>query len=85
MKMTVALLLCVAVFVFSCGADKPKASNSEPAVPSTTGRAESRGLEAAGVAGYDGAGIRRSVDNALNRSDVQNAETKKAIDQINVK
>jgi hypothetical protein len=64
----------------SCS-DKPKASNSESAPSETTGRVETRGLEAASAVGYDGAAIRHQVDNALNKTDAQNAETKKEMDQ----
>jgi hypothetical protein len=85
MKILAAFLLCVTVFVVSCSADKPKASNSESASPAAPGRADSRSLEAAGVVGYDGAAIRRSVDKALNQNDARNAETKKAIDQATEK
>ncbi len=84
MKRTLALLLCLTVFLISCG-DKPKAPTSDSAPPQATGRDETRGLEAAGAVGYDGAAIRRQVDNALNKTDVQNAETRKAMDQINAK
>jgi hypothetical protein len=84
MKITLALLLCLTVFLISCG-DKPKASTSDSAPSHATGRAETRGLEAAGAVGYDGAAIRHEVDNALNKTDVQNAETRKAMDQINAK
>ena len=81
MKILIALLLLATLFTAGCDADKPKASNSESAPPASLGRAETRGLKAAGAVGYDGAGIRCSVDNALNQNDAHNAESKKAIDQ----
>ena len=81
MKTMVAVLLFLSVFIVSCG-NKPKASTSESTSPQATGRAETRGLETAGAVGYDGAGIRRQVDNALNKNDAQNAETKKEVDRI---
>ena len=84
MKTTLALLLCLTVFFVSCG-EKPNSSTSDSAPPQTTGRAETRGLEAAGAVGYDGAAFRREVDNALNKTDVQNAETRKAMEQIDAK
>ena len=84
MKTTLALLLCLTVFLVSCG-QKPKSSTSDSAPPQATGRPETRGLEAAGAVGYDGTAIRHEVDNALNKTDVQNAETKKEMDQINAK
>jgi hypothetical protein len=54
-------------------------------LPQTTGRAETRGLEAASAVGYDGAAIRQQVDNALNKTDAKNAEMKKAMDQVDGK
>ena len=84
MKTRIAVLLCAAVFMVSCG-DKPKASSVKSATPQASGRVETRGPEGAGAVGYDGAAIRRAVDNALNRTDARNAETKKRIDQINGK
>lgn len=68
----------------SCS-DKPKTSTSDSTPPQATGRAETHGLEAASAVGYDGAGIRRQVDKALNKTDAQTAETKKEMDQINGK
>jgi hypothetical protein len=85
MKILAAFLLCATVFVVSCSSDKPNASNSESSSPAAPGRVDTRGLEAASVVGYDGAGIRRSVDNALNQNDAQTAETKKAIVQATEK
>jgi hypothetical protein len=77
----VAFLLFVIVFIVSCSVDNPKTSNPESAPLAEQGRAESRGLAASSVIGYEGAGIRRSVENALNQHAARNAETKKAIDQ----
>jgi hypothetical protein len=84
MKTTMAFLLCLTVFMVSCS-DKPKASTSESAPPQAAGRAETRGLDAASAVGYDGAAIRHQVDNALNKTDARNAETRKEMDQINAK
>ena len=84
MKTTMAFLLCLTCFMVNCS-DKPKATTSDSIPPQATGRAETRGLEGASAVGYDGAAIRHQVDNALNKNDAQNAESKKAMDQINGK
>jgi hypothetical protein len=81
MKMKAAFLFCVLLFIAGCGSDKPEA----PAPAAAPGRTETRGLEAAGAAGYDGAGVRRSVDKMLNQNDARNAETKRALDQASEK
>ena len=85
MKVMAAFLLFATILVVGCDSDKPKASNSEsaPLPPAAGRRPETRGLEAIGIIGYDGVGMRRSIDNALNQNDAQNAATKKAIDQTN--
>ena len=85
MKLKAVFLLCAALIIVGCGSDQPKLSSSESAPPTPPGRNESRGLEAADVAGYNGTGIRRSVDKMLNQNDARNAETKKIIDQANEK
>jgi hypothetical protein len=79
MKSKAAILLCLTVFMVSCDTDKPKVTSPAAA----HGRAETRGLEAAGAAGYDGAGVRRSVDKMLDQNDARDAETKRAIDRAN--
>ena len=84
MKHIIALLLCALFVIAGCSPEKPKASNPE-ASPSTQGRPETRGIEASSAVGYDGAAMRRSVDNALNKNDARNAEMQKAIDQANGK
>ena len=85
MKIMAVSLLCVTVFMISCGIDSPlsEASNSQSAPLVATGTAKS--LEYSWRCRYDSAGIRRSVDNALNLNDARNAETKKRIDQTNGK
>jgi hypothetical protein len=84
MKTAIAFLFCLSLFMVSCG-DKPKAATSESTPPQAAGRSETRGLEAASAVGYDGAAIRHQVDNALNKTDAQNAEMKKAMDQADGK
>ncbi|MGO9377742.1 MAG: hypothetical protein ACLPN1_18950 [Dissulfurispiraceae bacterium] len=82
MKTKVAILFCLTIFMVSC-ADKSRSSTSDSPLAAAPGKAETRALEAAGAVGYVGAGIRHSVDNALNQNDAINAETKKEMDQIN--
>ncbi|HMK59727.1 MAG TPA: hypothetical protein VK452_01110 [Dissulfurispiraceae bacterium] len=81
MKIIVFVLAPLIAFIFGCNADKAKTPSSETSSPSATGRAETRGLEAAGIVGYDGAGMRRSLDNALDQNDARNAEMKKTMEQ----
>jgi hypothetical protein len=80
-KIIAILSILVMVFIYSCNTDKPGPAKSESSSSVNTGRPETKGLEAAGAVGYDGAGIRRSVDKALNQNDARNAEEKKAIEQ----
>ena len=82
MRTIVAFILCLTCFMVSCS-DKSKTSTSESAPTQAAGRAETRGLEGASAVGYDGATIRHQVDNALNKNDAQNAETKREMDKIN--
>jgi hypothetical protein len=83
MKITL-IALSFLVFLFGCGADKSKSSDSE-AAPSSAGRSGTRVIEAGSAVGYDGAAMRRSVDKALNQNDARNAEQKKAIEQASGK
>jgi len=84
MKTVVIALSFLLVFMFGCGADKSKSSDSGSTQPSP-GRPDTRGIEAATAVGYDGAAMRRSVDKALNQNDARNAEQQKAIEQVNGK
>jgi hypothetical protein len=84
MKIVVVALSCLLVFMFACGADKSKSSESGSAQPSA-GRPDTRAVEAASAVGYDGAAMRRSVDKALNQNDARIAEQQKAIEQANGK
>jgi hypothetical protein len=80
MKIAVIALSFVLVFMFGCGADKSKSSDSVSTQPAP-GRSETRGIEAASAVGYDGSAMRRSVDKALNQNDARNTEQQKAIEQ----
>jgi hypothetical protein len=84
MKITVIALVFAAVFMFGCGVDKSKSSDSGSAQPSN-GRPDTRAVDAASAVGYDGAAMRRSVDKALNQNDARIAEQQKAIEQANGK
>ena len=84
MKIAVIALSFLLVFLFGCGADKSKSSDSGSTQPSA-GRPDTRAVGAASAVGYDGAAMRRSVDKALNQNDARNAEQQKAIEQANGK
>ena len=84
MKIAVIALSFLLVLLFGCGADKSKSSDSGTTQPSS-GRPDTRAVDAASAVGYDGAVMRRSVDKALNQNDARNAEQQKAIDQANGK
>jgi|GEM_PF-929599 len=81
MKVMTILLLCVSLFLASCGENKQKAPNSQSAPAAPTGRLTTRGIKAASILGYDSVGMRRSIDKALDQNDAKNAEEKKALDQ----
>jgi hypothetical protein len=80
MKIEVIALSLALVFMFGCGTDKAKTSDSG-STQSSAGRPDTRSIEAASAVGYDGAAMRRSVDKALNKNDARNAEQQKATEQ----
>jgi hypothetical protein len=81
MKIIAAVLSGLMLIMSGCGEDKSKTSSSESSPAIGPGRTETRGIEASSIVGYDGAGMRRSVDRALNQADARNAEQAKAIEQ----
>jgi len=79
-KKLVVMLSLILVFMFGCSADKSNSSDLGSTQPSS-GRPETRAIDAANVVGYDGAAMRHSVDKTLDQNDARNAEQQKAIDQ----
>jgi hypothetical protein len=90
-----AILVLVCLCCAGCGGDPPPAppepaKPAEPAEPAEPAKAvepakeprpETRKIEAAGAAGYNGKTIRRSVDKVLDKNDQRNAEIEKAAQQ----
>jgi hypothetical protein len=66
MQLLSACALCGCAVLAGCG--------GKPPPPADAGRAESRPLEAAGAAGYDGAALRQQVDRMLDERDRQQRE-----------
>lgn len=54
------------------------ASNQPQSTEKYEGRTETKPIEGASAAGYDGTAMRKSVDNALNKNDSRNQELDKA-------
>ncbi len=78
MKITLKLGSIALLFLVGC-----TSSPQQPVVQKDQGRPETKKLEAATAVGYDGAAIRKNVDNTLNKTDdrtnaidKQGAETK---------
>jgi hypothetical protein len=79
-KKLVVFLSFILVLTFGCSAEKQNAEESGSSKTSS-GRPDTRAIDAASVVGYDGASMRRSADKALDQNDVRTAEQQKAIDQ----
>ena len=54
-------------------------SNQPQSVQSSPGRKETKSLEAASAAGYDGKAIRKGVDATLNKNDEHNQDLEKEL------
>ena len=67
-------LLIVMLFILSCGSGSP-APNAKD---TTQGRAETKVVEAASAAGYNGSQMRKKIDKTLDRNDERNKEIEKA-------
>jgi len=65
-------LVMIAVLLFGC-------SKAEELRPKYEGRSETKNLQGADAAGYDGTAIRKSVDNTLNKTDQHNESADKAL------
>jgi len=66
------LILLIAFFL-GCGSSQP--SSKSKALPQ--GRAETKAVEAASAAGYDGSQFRKKIDQTLNRNDERNQAIEK--------
>jgi hypothetical protein len=74
MKNRILLFCTIAALLAGCSsASQPQ--NGE----SYQGRQETKKLEGASAAGYDGTAVRKNVDNTLNRNDDHNQELDKAM------
>ncbi len=65
-------LVMIAAVLFGC-------SKAEEPSPKYEGRGESKKLQAADAVGYDGAAMRKNVDNMLNKTDQHNESADKAL------
>jgi len=62
------------LFVLSCGSGNPAPkANGAPG-----GRSETKAVESASVAGYNGSQMRKKIDKTLDRNDERNKEIEKA-------
>ena len=62
------------LFILSCGSGSP--APKAKVVPQ--GRAETKMVEGASAAGYDGSQMRKKIDKTLDRNDERNKEIEKA-------
>ncbi len=68
------LILCTIAFLAGCS------SSSQPqGGEKYQGREETKKLEGASAAGYDGTAVRKSVDSTLNKNDDHNQDLDKAL------
>ena len=67
-------LLIVMLFILSCGSG----SSAPKAKDTSQGRSETRVVEGASAAGYDGSQMRKKIDKTLDRNDERNKEIEKA-------
>jgi len=67
-------LLIVMLFILSCGSGSPAPKAKD--VPQ--GRAETKVVEGASAAGYNGSQMRKKIDKTLDRNDERNKEIEKA-------
>jgi hypothetical protein len=62
------------LFILSCGSGSP----APKAKDTSQGRSETRVVEGASAAGYDGSQMRKKIDKTLDRNDERNKEIEKA-------
>jgi hypothetical protein len=76
MKYVCRLLTCffTMLFILSCGSGSPEPKAKD--VPQ--GRAETKMVEGASAAGYNGSQMRKKIDKTLDRNDERNKEIEKA-------
>ena len=68
------MMSAVALLLAGCSPSSPPQNREKP-----QGRAETKTLEGASAAGYDGKAIRKSLDTTLNRNDGRNRELEKEL------
>lgn len=71
MKAHLSLVCAAFLFLSAC------TSSETPVAQKDQGRPETKKLEAATAAGYDGKAVRNSVDNTLNKNDDRTKEVDK--------
>ena len=70
----IVFMCAIALLLAGCSPANPPQSKDTP-----QGRRETKGLEGASAAGYDGKAIRKSVDTTLNKNDDRNQELEKEL------
>ena len=73
MKIKITILCTIALLVGCSSSSQPQSGEKYH------GRAETKKLEGASTAGYDGTAVRKSVDNTLNKKDEHNQDLNKAL------
>ena len=74
MSNRIMMICTIAVLLAGCSSSSQPQSREK-----SQGREETKTLEGASAVGYDGKAIRRSVDNALNKTDDRNQELDKEL------
>jgi hypothetical protein len=72
--MRIIVICTIAALVAGCGSSK-----QPERLEKSQGRQETKSIEAASAAGYDGKAIRKNVDNSLNKNDDHNQELDKEL------
>jgi outer membrane biogenesis lipoprotein LolB len=70
----IVLMCAIALLLAGCSPASSPQSKDKP-----QGRHETKGLEGASAAGYDGKAIRKSVDTTLNKNDERNQELEQGL------
>lgn len=75
------LVLLVLLFLAACDVSPPPAPPQPAAAveEATPERAETKGLEAASLVGYDGKRVRKGVDKTLNNNDEHNQQLEQTL------
>ena len=70
-----ACLVFAILFVLSCGSGSP----APKAKDTSQGRVETKSVEGATAAGYNGSQLRKKIDKVLDRNDERNKEIEKGV------